>query len=397
MTVIDVSREDVCRRAGPDVDRHRTLARRLLRDKMRQLIAGISVIGAQSRSRRYRIQVPVLKEYAFEFSSRREAVGYNPGPGVPERGSIIRQARDSGGARQPGGSGEGSQPVYEIHVDLDTIRDFLFNDLELPDILRKQLRVLPVEEKGGLVGITRHGPFARLHRRASLRQRNRRVLGQQREATEVYDGFVDDDLRYRRIAQRIIEISNAVCVFMMDVSGSMGWRQKYLARSFFWLLDAFVRTKYEHVEVVYIVHHSAAREVEQDQFFHTTESGGTMCSTAYALALRIIAERYPAKYWNVYAFHMSDGDNFTDDNEAAYRLAEELCKLCNLFGYGQVSGWFNNMFDEAAVKWSTMFELLEPLRLKHSNANLVRIRNEEDVYPQFRQMLKGERVKAGAP
>ncbi len=395
MTVIDVSREDVCRRAGPDVDRHRFLARRLLRDTMRQLIAGISVIGVQSSKRRYKIQVPVLKEYAFEFSNRREAAGYTPGEGVPERGSIFHQERDGARQRQAGGSGEGGEPVYEIHVDLEDIREFLFRDLELPDMLRKQLRVQPVEEKGGLIGVTRHGPFARLHRRASLRQRNRRVLGQQREEAEVFDGFVTDDLRYRRIAKRIVEISNAVCVLMMDVSGSMGWRQKYLARSFFWLLDAFVRTKYERVEVVYIIHHSTAREVAQDQFFHTTESGGTLCSSAYILALQVIAQRYPAQFWNVYAFHMSDGDNWNDDNKTAYQQAEALCKLCNLFGYGQVSGWHDNQFNEEAVKWSTMFTLLEPLRMKYRNASLVHIRNEDDIYPQFRQMLEGERMKEG--
>lgn len=393
MAVIDVSREDIGRRAGPDVERHRFLARRELRDRMRGLIAEISVIGLGSGSRRFKIQVPVLKEHVFEYSHRREYVGYVDSEVNPERGDkVYGPPRPQ---RGPGGSGDGDDLAYEMHVDLDDIREFLFADLELPNFLRQQLRRIRVEEKGGLVGVTRRGLMARLNRRMSVRQRSRRVQGQQREGADTLDGFVEDDLRFRRLSKRTREVSNAVCIFMMDISGSMGVQQKYLCRAFFWLLDAFVRTKYEQVEVVYIVHHAQAEEVAQEQFFHTTESGGTVCSTAYTLALDVIAERFSPDLWNVYAFHMSDGDNWMDDNAAACGRAEELCHVCNLFGYGQVSGWNSDGFDENEVRWSTMFQVLEPLRARYSNMSLVRLRNKDDIYPQFRQMLEGEKVKGG--
>lgn len=389
MSVIDVSVEDVGRRAGPDVDRHRFLCRRELRDHMRKMIAEVSFLTMGSNKRRFALQLPVLEEHSFEYSHRREIACCGD---APEVGSVIRKDRSQGGA----GDGGGGAPLYETHVDLDTIREFLFEDLELPNFLRKQLRRIKVEEKGGVVGVTRNGPMARLHRRASVRQRNRRVQGQTREGADVGSGFVGDDLRFKRIATRVRETSNAVCIFMMDVSGSMGWRQKYLCRAFFWLLNQFVRTKYENVEVVYIIHHSAAREVDEDQFFHTMESGGTSCSSAYHLALEIIAERFPVNAWNVYAFHMSDGDNWGDDNTVAAQMVDQLCKLCNLVGYGQVSGWSHGGFDEEAVSWSGLFDAFLPVKAKHDNMALVQIRNEEDIYPQFRLMLEGEKVKGGS-
>ncbi len=390
MSVIDVSSEDVCRRAGPDVDRHRFLCRHKLRDNMRRMIAEVSFLNMGSGQRRFALQLPVLDEYSFEYSHRREITCCGD---APEVGSVIRQTRPEKGA---GGDGDGGSPLYETHVDLDTIREFLFDDLELPDFLRKQLRRMRIEEKGGVVGVTRKGPMARLHRRASVRHRTMRILGQTREGADVGPGFSDDDLRFKRVATRIREISNAACIFMMDVSGSMGWRQKYLCRAFFWLLNQFVRTKYENVEVAYIIHHSAAREVNEDQFFHTMESGGTSCSSAYHLALQIIAKRFPVNAWNVYAFHMSDGDNWGDDNTIAAQMVDQLCNMCNLVGYGQVSGWSHSSFDEGAVAWSGLFDAFQHVKANHRNMALVQIRNEEDIYPQFRQMLEGEKVKGGA-
>ena len=395
MTVIDVSREDVCRRAGPDVGRHRWLAKQKLRDKMRQLIAEVDVIGMQSRSRRFKVLLPVMETYRFEFSRRKEVVGSNPTSGPAQRGGKIVGSRKDKSGKAGGGGEDGGEPVYETYVGMDDIREFLFADLELPDFIQKQLRTTPVEEKGGMVGVTRKGPISRLHRRASIKQKNRRVMGQKREGVDVYDGFIDDDLRFRRISTRIRPVSNAVCIFLMDVSGSMGWQQKYLCRAFFWLLNEFVKTKYQYVETVYITHHSTASEVDEDLFFHTTESGGTICSSAYQLALDVIKDRYPVEAWNIYGFHMSDGDNWQDDNRLAVALAEALCQTCNLFGYGQVSGWMDNAFSEDSVDWHTMFKVLDPLRKKYRNLSLVRIRTEEDVYPQFRKMLEREKIKKG--
>ena len=103
-----------------------------------------------------------------------------------------------------------------------------------------------------------------------------------------------------------------VCI--MDTSGSMDTMKKYLARCFFFLLYQFIRSKYRNVEIVFIAHHTEAKEVTEDEFFHKGESGGTLISSGYQKALEIIAERYHPTLWNIYAFHCSDGDNFDTDN-----------------------------------------------------------------------------------
>ena len=113
--------------------------------------------------------------------------------------------------------------------------------------------------------------------------------------------------------------------------------EKYIARSFSFGWSVFLRTKYEQVEIAFIAHHTEAKEVTEEAFFTKGESGGTICSSAYRYALKIIDNRYPPHRYNIYPFHFSDGDNLTSDNERCVRLVKELIERCNLFGYCEVN------------------------------------------------------------
>jgi uncharacterized sporulation protein YeaH/YhbH (DUF444 family) len=117
----------------------------------------------------------------------------------------------------------------------------------------------------------------------------------------------------------------------------MGSFEKYIARSFFFWMTRFLRTKYENVEIVFIAHHTEAKEVSEEDFFTRGESGGTICSSAYQKALDIIDQRYLPSQYNIYPFHFSDGDNLTSDNERCLKLIEQLMERSNLFGYGEVN------------------------------------------------------------
>ena len=145
-----------------------------------------------------------------------------------------------------------------------------------------------------------------------------------------------DDLRFKTWETSVQYQSNAVVVAMMDVSGSMGEFEKYIARSFYFWMVRFLRTKYSNVEIIFISHHTEAKEVSEEEFFHKGESGGTQVSSAYELALDIIKTRYPAQDWNIYPFHFSDGDNLPWDNEVCVRLVKEMLAESNLFGYGEI-------------------------------------------------------------
>jgi uncharacterized sporulation protein YeaH/YhbH (DUF444 family) len=124
---------------------------------------------------------------------------------------------------------------------------------------------------------------------------------------------------------------------MRDVSGSMGEFEKYITRSFYFWMVRFLRTKYDHVRIVFITHHTEAKEVEEEAFFNLGESGGTKVSSAYQLALDIVKDRYPPALWNIYPFHFSDGDNWGEvDNQRCLELVRQLLGMCNLFGYGEI-------------------------------------------------------------
>ena len=152
----------------------------------------------------------------------------------------------------------------------------------------------------------------------------------------------NDDLRFKTWEETTKYHSNAVVIAMMDTSGSMGAFEKYVARSFFFWMNRFLRTKYEKVEIVFIAHHTEAKEVTEEAFFSKGESGGTICSSAYRKALEIIDSRYPPSQYNIYPFHFSDGDNLTSDNERCVKLVQELMKRSNIFGYGEVNQYNRN-------------------------------------------------------
>ncbi len=395
MTIRDYSRERGGQRSGRDRKRHREKCREAIRKGLARLVAEQDIIGSDRRGKKASFRIRAFPEYRFTFGRKVDSVGSGS---EQKRGATFRSGKS--GTQRSGPGMAGSDPgedVYEVEVTLDDIDAFLFDDLELPDFLVKQLRQIPVPERGGMTGISRHGTMSRLHRRGTLRTRVRREQADAYVGNPTNPGFLDDDLRFRRLAERVRMASNAVLLCMMDVSGSMDDSKKFLARVFFWLLYRFVQSKYEHAELVFITHHAVAREVSEDEFFHTMESGGTIVSSAYELALETINSRYPPDEWNIYAFHISDGDNWQDDNRRVLETAEQLLDCCNLFGYGQVNPTESLYFPvSASMQWSSVFDVLRPLQETHRNLGFVKLEKKEDVYPQFRELMSREKVKGGA-
>jgi uncharacterized protein len=150
------------------------------------------------------------------------------------------------------------------------------------------------------------------------------------------------------------------------------------------LLFQFIRTKYRNVELVFVAHHTEAREVSEEEFFHKGESGGTFISSAYQKTLDIIEARYHPSVWNIYAFHCSDGDNFDSDNPIALRLAKELCDVCNLFGYGEIKPLGSRYYE------SSMLNIFR--RIEVDNFQTVLIERKEDIWPSFKAFLAKDRV-----
>ncbi|HVG58271.1 MAG TPA: DUF444 family protein, partial [Hyalangium sp.] len=147
-----------------------------------------------------------------------------------------------------------------------------------------------------------------------------------------------EDRRYRSYKLQDLPETNAVIIYMMDVSGSMGDEQKEIVRIESFWLDTWLRHQYKGLESRYIIHDAVAREVDRETFFHTRESGGTMISSAYKLCRDIIAAEYPKSAWNIYPFHFSDGDNWSADDtrQCIEMLRNDVLPNVNQFAYGQV-------------------------------------------------------------
>jgi sporulation protein YhbH len=266
----------------------------------------------------------------------------------------------------------------------------MFDDLELPELEKKAVKEIMSDDARRRKGHRKAGIRPRLDKRATARNRVRRMLSVSRtrkaetEDEEQRFPFHKDDMSYFHIVPTTKEASNAVVFCIMDTSGSMGTVKKYLARSFYFLLFQFVRQKYTNVEVVFIAHHTEAKEVTEADFFHKVESGGTYISSGYKKALEIIADRYHPSLWNIYAFHCSDGDNFYSDNERALQSADELCKVCNLFGYGEIKPSGNAYYS------GSMLEVFG--QIKADNFHMITIEKKEDLWEGFRSFLMKDKA-----
>lgn len=376
----DNSRRD---RSAEDRRRHRELIKESIKRNLGSIVAEESIIG-QSRDKIFKIPVRGLKEYQFVFGENRPGVA--TGQGDEKRGQRIGHQRalsGIGGEEGPGNI-EG-EDVYDTEITLEQLAEYLFDDIELPFLERRKFTFVESEQSHRRWGIQRKGIPPRLAKKRSMMERIKRKKSTERVLRELEQDdqldrfpFREEDLRYQRVKEELRLQSNAVIICIMDNSGSMYQNKKFLARTFFFLLYQFIRYRYIQVEVVFINHTTTAKEVDEDDFFHRGESGGTMISSGYEKALEIIAERYSPEIWNVYAVHCSDGDNWPEDVDKAVQKARHLCQLCNLFGYCEItSSWTptKTMCDEY------MEVLHEP------NFVSVTVGNKDEVWTAFRRLM----------
>ncbi len=396
-------------RSAEDRRRHRELVEESIKKNLGNIIAEESIIG-KSRDKKIKIPIRGIKEFQFVYGRNKPGVG--SGDGSEKRGDKFTGDAQSGSGKGRAGNQEGEE-IYETEITIEEVIRYLFDDLNLPDIDKKQLSQL--EEKSyRKLGYQQRGIPPRLAKKRSAvekikrKQATKRTLNElNQEKTQKYDEdsddsseiyvnsiqinglqknrfpFIEDDLRYYRIKEDNKKDYNAVVLCIMDVSGSMDQTKKYLARSFYFLLYQFLQLKYSNVEVVFIAHTTTAKEVNEKEFFHRGESGGTYISSGYEKALEIISERYSPSNWNIYAFHCSDGDNWSEDNKKAVDSAKKLCEVCNLFGYGEIVPGYYSM-------GSTIKAELQS-KIDSKNFAAISINKKEDVLPALKKLLeKGE-------
>ncbi|WP_438431832.1 sporulation protein YhbH [Gorillibacterium sp. sgz500922] len=348
-----VSREDwsLHRKGFQDQTRHQEKVREAVKQNLPDLIADESIV-MQRGKQVIRIPIKSLDEYRFRYNYKKSKhVGQ--GDGDTQVGDVL--GSDPQPAQGPGkGQGAGDQPgedYYDSEVTLDEVEAMLFEELELPHLEEKEKKHMEAAE---IVfhDVRKKGLMSNIDKKRTILENLKRNAGSGHPGIH---GISPDDLRFKTWEEVVKPQSSAVIVAMMDTSGSMGTFEKYIARSFFYWMTRFLRTKYENVEIVFIAHHTEAKEVSEEDFFTKGESGGTICSSAYAKALDIIDSRYPSAEYNLYPFHFSDGDNLTSDNEKCVKLIGQLLERCNMFGYGEV-----NQYNRSSTLMSAYKQIRHP-------------------------------------
>ncbi len=381
-------------RSAKDRLRHRQKIKDSIRHNISDILSEESIIGVD-KDKIVKVPIRTIKEYRFVYGEN--SAGVAQGNGEQKPGDVV-------GPAQPGdptvGQGGGDQPgvdALETEVTLEELIAVMFDDLELPELEKKSLAKIISEVNLKRKGIRRVGIRSRLDRKATAKHRLKRLFAARKnrglelnaDGEEERFPFHKDDMRYHFVAPKEREASNAVVFCIMDTSGSMGTVKKYLARSFYFLLYQFVRQKYQNTEVVFIAHHTEAKEVPENEFFNKVESGGTYISSGYRKALQLIEDRYHPSLWNIYAFHCSDGDNFYSDNERALQAAQELCSVCNLFGYGEIKP------SGSAYYSGSMLEVFGQITAE--NFHMCVIEKKEDLWPAFKSFLTRDKSLSGVP
>lgn len=318
-------------------------------------------------------------------------------------------------------SGEGSDD-FVFSISKDEYLNLLFEDLELPNLEQNQLDTI-IDYKTVRSGYCAEGAASNIDivkslqgsiaRRIAMTADKRRqlkaleaelaLLEQDRhdnvraknkliKAIEIIKAsiskvpFIDSfDLRYRNYAKQAVPSSKAVMFCLMDVSGSMDQATKDIAKRFYILLYLFLTRTYETIDVVYIRHHTQAKEVDEHEFFYSQETGGTIASSALELMIDIIEQRYNEKEWNVYGAQASDGDNWADDSPHCQQLMREsILPKSRYFSYIEIT---QRAHQSLWQQYSQIADTNDAFSMEH-------IRTVEDIYPVFRALFKRKSVQA---
>ncbi|MBS5938762.1 MAG: sporulation protein YhbH [Clostridium sp.] len=328
-------------RSIEDRRRHRQLVEKSIKENLGDILSEESIIG-ETKNKKFKIPIRGIKEYQFVFGRNNKGVA--TGTGEEKRGDKLSDGSQNQG--QKGNKGAGNSPgedVYETEITLDELMDYIVEDLELPNLDKKKYSEIITESAARKRGYQRYGINPRLAKKKTVQAKISRKQGKKRALIEagLEDNierfpFREDDIRYYKVKKRPKKESNAVMIFIMDVSGSMDSSKKYLARSLFYVLSRFISRKYNNIAFEFISHTTVAKVVNEFEFFHKAESGGTYISSGINTALKLVEEKYPPTMWNIYPIYASDGDNWSEDNERAINSVKKLCEISNMFGYAEL-------------------------------------------------------------
>ena len=350
-----------------------------------------------------------------------------------EGDAIPRPGGGGGGGGSQGAEDGSGEDDFRFALSQDEFLDLFLDDLELPDLAKRRLEGIENIE-WRRAGYSVSGSPANLALLRTMRNSLSRRLALRRPTSEEARALAEEfarltdaggdpeaiaalqarldlleqrrrripwidpiDLRYRQYAPYPRPVAQAVMFCVMDVSGSMTEPMKDLAKRFYALLYIFLRRRYKHVEIVFIRHTHVAEEVDEDTFFHSTETGGTVVSTALEEMRRVVAARFRPSDWNIYAAQASDGDNAPNDKErTAGLLQNDILPVCQYFAYLEVGAEDEPSTLGLGNRASDLWRTYEALRETGAPFGMRRVRHRRDIFPVFRELFQRRTEGAGA-
>lgn len=430
-------------RGERDASRHRDLIKDDIKKRAIDSIVNTPVTG---KGGKIKVRIQGKKSYHFRNKQGDGGAGIGQGDGKP--GDIIARRPNDGEEDNQAGDQPG-EDVFETEIGLAEIFEWLCEELGLPRLKKREGQEIAVKKGWKLSGVRKTGIPPRLKKKLTAKQAIKRnagiVLGLKemlikrlgkdpqldtpvylwawleakfdRDSALVYlekivngeiklnaedfkkalINLANDDLRYKKFEPDIEYESNAVIIAIMDVSGSMTDEKKLIARSFYWWAFNFLRTVYESVKIVFITHHTEAKVVSEEEFFHKVESGGTHCYSGYELAKQLIETDFPPDRWNVYVMHFSDGEDW--DTKRSVKAIKELLPLCNAVGYGEIAeddanGLLHSLVDELDIAGKTIDGKIFYIH-SHGEEYFIStdLQEREDIWPVIKVFFRGEEVE----
>lgn len=375
---IIVSKNDwsLHRKGYEDQQRHKERIKEAIKKELPHIISEESIITSDGQQT---VKIPIrsLNEYKIRYNhDKQKHVG--SGDGESKVGDIIGRAPSTNqGDEQSGDDSKAGDQAgidyYEAEVEISDVENALFEELELPNIKRKENADIYTDNID-FNDIRKQGLIGNIDKKRTILEAIKRNA---RSGKPQIAPILDDDLRFKTWNITRKPESNAVIIAMMDTSGSMGHYEKTISRSFFFWMTKFLRQKYENVQICFIAHHTKANVVTEEEFFTKGESGGTICSSAYEKALELIQTIYQPDLYNIYPFHFSDGDNLSTDNANCLRLVQQIMEVANIFGYGEVNRY---------RKYSTLMNTYR--HIQHEKFRHYILRGKEDIYHALKRFFK---------
>lgn len=360
-----------------DHSRFRQIVKGKIKQDLKKYVTNGEMIGRKGKDM-VTIPLPQIDIPRFRFGDKEQG-GVGQGDGNP--GDAVGQGDPKDGEGQGEAGNNAGNHQLEVDLTLQELAEILGEQLELPKIEPRGHKTLK-SKVDKYTGIANQGPNSLRHFKRTFRETLRRQI-----ASGTYNAErpiiipIKRDMRYRSWKSDIRHENNAVIIYMMDVSGSMGDEQKEIVRTEAFWIDTWLRSQYKGIETRFIIHDATAREVDEDTFFRTRESGGTLISSAYKLCEKIIETDYSPSEWNIYPFHFSDGDNWSgEDTRVCLELMEKtLLPMCNVFCYGQVeSRYGSGQFYK---------DLKEHFGGDHESVILSKIENKEGILMSIKDFL----------